>query len=92
MRKVRPTANEDQWFLPHFPGIRDDKDTTKVRIVFDAAAKHDGKSLNDAVLPGPKLQRELVDVLYRFRQAPVALSGDISQMCLEVGLRELALS
>ena len=88
VRKVRPTANEDQWFLPHFPVIRDDKDTTKVRIVFDAAAKHDEKSLNDAVLPGPKLQRELVDVLYRFRQAPVALSGDISQMFLQVGLRE----
>ena len=60
-------------------------DSTKVRIVFDAAAKHDGKSLNDAVLPGPKL-RELVDVLYRFRQAQVALSGDISQMFLQVSL------
>ena len=44
--------------------------------------------MNDAVLPGPKLQRELVDVLYRFRRAPVALSGDISQMFLQVGLRE----
>ncbi len=88
MRKVPLTGEEDQWFLPHFPVIGNDKATTKVRIVFDAAAKHDGKSLNDAVLPGPKLQRELVDVLCRFRRAPVALSADISRMFLQVGLRQ----
>ena len=88
MRKVPCTKEGEQWFLPHFPVIRNDKATTKVRIVFDAAAKHDGKCLNDAVLPGPKLQRELVDVLCRFRCAPVALSADISQMFLQVGLRQ----
>ena len=88
VRKVPLTAEDDQWFLPHFPVIRNDKATTKVRIVFNAAAKHDGKSLNHAVLPGPKLQRELVDVLCRFRRAPVALSADISQMFLQVGLRQ----
>jgi glycerol-3-phosphate cytidylyltransferase-like family protein len=87
VKKVPRTAEEDQWYLPHFPVIRNDKTTSKVRIVFDAAAKHDGKCLNDAVLPGPKLQRELVDVLCRFRRAPVALSADISQMFLQVGLR-----
>ena len=83
VQKVPLTAEEDQ----KFPVIRNDKATAKVRIVFDAAAKHDGKSLNDAVLPGPKLQRELVDVLCRFRRAPVALSADISEMFLQVGLR-----
>ena len=87
MKKVPHTAEEDQWYLPHFPVIRNDKTTSKVRIVFDAAAKQDGKCLNDAVLPGPKLQRELVNVLCRFRSAPVALSADISQMFLQVGLR-----
>ena len=88
VRKVPCTKEGEQWFLPHFPVIRNDKATTKVRIVFDAAAKHDGKCLNDAVLPGPKLQRELVDVLCRFRCAPVALSADISQMFLQVGLQQ----
>ena len=55
---------------------------TKIRIVFDAVAKH------DAVRPRPKLQKELTDVLTRFRRAPVALSGDISEMFLQVGLQE----
>ena len=38
-----------QWYLPHFPVLRPEKDTTKVRIVFDASAKHNGISLNDMI-------------------------------------------
>ena len=79
---------EKQWFLPHFPVVKEDRVTTKVRVVFDAAAKHDGKSLNDAIWPGPKLQRDLIDVLKRFRRAPVALSADISEMFLQVELQD----
>ena len=41
--------------------------TTKVRVVFDASAKYDGISLNDAIHSGPKLHRELFDVLLHFR-------------------------
>ena len=78
IRQVPQSEVEKQWFLPHFPVVKEDRVTTKVRMVFDAAAKHDGKSLNDAIWPGPKLQRDLVDVLTRFHRAPVALSADIS--------------
>ena len=63
---------EPQFFLPHFPVIRQDKTTTKVRPVMDAAAKcgYKGaaKSLNDALLEGPKLINNLVGVLLRFRK------------------------
>ena len=41
--------------------------------MFDGAARYDGKSLNDVIQPGPKLQQDLVDVLLRFRRYPVAL-------------------
>ena len=44
------------WYLPHFPVVRMDKTTTKVRIVFDCAAKCNGISLNDMIYAGPKLQ------------------------------------
>ena len=67
--------------------MRHHKATTKVRIVFDAAAKHDEKSLNDAIFSGPKFQRELTDVLTRFCRGPVALSSDISEMFLQVSMR-----
>jgi len=88
VKKVDKTDDSDQWFLPHFAVVKEDRETTKIRIVFDAAAKDEGKCLNDAILPGPKLQQELTNVLLRFRRAPVALSGDISEMFLQVGLSE----
>ena len=88
IRQVPKSEVVEQWFLPHFPVIKEDRVTTKVRVVFDAASKHDGKSLNDTIWPGPKLQRELVDVLTRFRRAPVALSADISEMFLQVELQD----
>ena len=88
IRQVPKSEVEEQWFLPHFPVIKEDRVTTKVRVVFDAAVKHDGKSLNDTIWPGPKLQRELVDVLTRFRRAPVALTADISEMFLQVELQD----
>ncbi len=88
IREVPKSEARELWLLPHFPVFRPDKETTKVRTVFDAAMKHEGKSLNSAIRPGPKLQREIVDILIRFRKAPVALTADISEMFLQVGLRE----
>ena len=42
-------GSNDCWQLPHFPVVRPDKSTINVRIVFDGAARYDGKSLNDAI-------------------------------------------
>lgn len=53
VQKVPKSQAEDQWFLPHFPVIREDRITTKVHIVFDVSVKHDGKSLNSAIGLGP---------------------------------------
>ena len=90
VEKVSDNCGEipGQWFLPHFPVIKPDKDTTKVRIVFDASAKNEGVSLNDAIYQGPKLQRDLFDVLLRFRKYPVAVVCDIAEMYLQIGLKK----
>ena len=77
---------ESKWYLPHFPVIRLDKETTKTRIVFDASAKYEGVSLNDVIHQGPKLQRDLFDVLLRFRRFPVALVCDIAEMYPRIGI------
>ena len=84
IRKVSPDEKQPsrKWFLPHFAIVKPQKATTKVRIVFDGSAKCDGVSLNDAIHQGPKLQRELFDVLLRFRRSPVAIACDISEMYL----------
>ena len=81
-------GGDDQWFLPHFAIVRDDKATTKVRVVFDAAAKYNGTSINECMYAGPALQNDLVKVLLRFCREQVALTADITEMLLQVVLAE----
>ena len=76
-----------EWFLPHFPVVRPEKATTKVRIVFDGSAQQNGKSLNSESLPGPKLQSDIVDILLKFRKESFALVGDVTQMYHQLILR-----
>ena len=86
VRKIQEhEKGESKWYLPHFPVIKPDKETTKTRIVFDASAKHKGISLNDVIHQGPKLQRDLFDVLLRFRRFPIAVVCDIAEMYLRIG-------
>jgi hypothetical protein len=48
------------YYLPHHPVIRKGKQTTKLRIVFDASALSPSQlSLNDVLLPGPNLNPDL---------------------------------
>lgn len=82
-----PAGNylNSKWFLPHFSVLRPDKDTTKTRIVFDTAVKFEGVALNDRIYQGPKLQRDLFNVLLRFRRYPVDLCV-IEEMYLRIGI------
>ena len=88
IRKVLPEEEKsDQvWYLPHFPILRPDKSTTKVRVVFDASAKCEEVSLDDFLLQGPQLQNDLFTVLLRFRRDPVALMCDVKEMYLQIKL------
>ena len=81
-------STSNQWLLPHFPILRPEKRTTKVRIVFDASAKCDNICLNDFILAGPKLQCDLVNVLLRFRKGKVALVCDVAEMYMQIKIAE----
>ena len=75
MRKV-PEAEKlpaKAWYLPDFPVLRPDRPTTNMRMVFNASARSDGVSLYHEIYQGPKLQKDLFNILVRFRQNPVAL-------------------
>jgi len=57
-----------KYFLPLHVVTKVENGKLKIRVVFDASARTpSGKSLNDLVLTGPKLQNDITDVLLRFR-------------------------
>ena len=71
------------WYLPYHPVLNPNK-LDKILVVFDCAAKHQGTSLNDQLLQGPDLLNNLVGVLTRFWQEPVALMADVELMFHQV--------
>ncbi|XP_037302986.1 uncharacterized protein LOC119193483, partial [Manduca sexta] len=75
------------WYLPHFAVVNALK-PDKLRVVHDAAAKTKGTTLNENLLTGPDLLQPLPAVLLRFREHPVAVTADITEMFMQVGLRE----
>ena len=70
---------EECWYLPIF-GVYHPKKPSKIRVVFDSAAKYDGVSLNDVLLSGPDYTNNLLAILLRFRKEPIAVMADIQQM------------
>ncbi|XP_036345840.1 uncharacterized protein LOC118755100, partial [Rhagoletis pomonella] len=68
-------------YLPHHPVFKNDSTTTKLRVVFDGSARSGShSSLNDALLIGPSLLREIFDILLRFRRHRYIMSGDVEKM------------
>ena len=81
--ELLPTEGKLVWYLPHHPVFHPRK-PGKVRVVFDCAAKFLGVSLNDTLLQGPDLNNNLIGVLMRLRQEPVAVVADIESMFHQV--------
>lgn len=67
------------YFIPHHC-VQD-----KFRVVFDASCPTtNGNSLNKIQIVGPKLQGDLVDVIFRFRCFRVAVGFDVVKMFRQI--------
>lgn len=78
---------EECWYLPIF-GVHHPQKPNQIRVVFDSSAQHKGVSLNGVLLTGPDMTNNLVGILIRFRQEPVAITADIEQMFYNFIVRE----
>ncbi len=65
-REIQATASSRVNYLTHHP-VRNPKKPDKVWRVYNAAAKCEGKSLNDFIYTGPNLLNPFFGVLLRFR-------------------------
>lgn len=74
-----------RYVIPHHAVWKRNGNQGKLRVVFDASARcESGQSLNDALYVGPKLQRDIVDVLLGFRLYRYAFSSDICKMYRQI--------
>ena len=82
------TCSDRIHYLPHHGVVRQDKTTSKLRIVYDASARTNGPSLNSCLYTGPSFGQSIFDILVRFRLHSVALAGDIEKAFLMVSVME----
>ena len=76
-------------YMPHHPVIREDKKTTKVRVVYDGSAKVvNSLSLNDCFQKGPNLIPKLFNILIKFRSHATTLTADTEKAFLMTGIND----
>ena len=79
-------AGEVIHYIPHQAVIREEAESTKMRIVYDCSAKQNPQapSLNDCLEVGPPLQPAIFDILLRNRLKPFCITGDIKKAFLQI--------
>lgn len=87
LEKIPETETETKQsvYLPHHAVVREDKETTRTRVVFDASCKGTNNvSLNEELLIGPQLQEDLRNLLMRWRMKKVCYVADIQKMYRQI--------
>ena len=86
--RFEPSYQVSIHYLPHHAVIHQDKQTTKVRIVYDRSARSAANSfsLNDYLMTGPNLIPKLFNILVKFRWNLIALTADIEKAVLMIGI------
>ena len=75
--------NGQVWYIPYH-GVYHPKKLDKIRVAFDCSVEFTGESLNQHLPQGPDQTNNLVGVLCRFCQEPVAVMCDIEGLFHQV--------
>ena len=71
-------------YLRHRPVVKEIRETSKVRIVFDGSSKYKGEpSINELLESGTCLLPLLYDIYLRFRLGPIVITADIKPAFLQ---------
>ena len=77
-------------YIPHQAVIREDAESTKMRIVYNCSTRQntESPSLNDCLEIGPPLQPLIFDILLRNRMNKYCILADIQKAFLQIRLDE----
>ena len=73
-------------YLPHRPVLKEERETTKVKIAFYASSTITGPSLNECLFSAPSITEPLYSILLRFRVDRIAIIADIEKVFLQIAV------
>lgn len=84
---MKPVTTSGKYIIPHHAVVKKINNKIKIRVVFDASARtSSGKSLNDLLFTGQKLQCDIMDLLIRCRLHKYMFTADIAKMYRQINL------
>ena len=89
VEKTPAKVTGKEFYMPHRAVIRENAESTKLRVVCDASARaYDGvPSLNECFCTGPPLQNGLWNIIVRNRFHPTAVAGDMRKAFLKIHVK-----
>ena len=71
-------------YIPQREEVKEEREATKLRIVYDASANQNGPSINESLHSGHSLLPKIFDILVRFRSYKHAVLSDIQSAFLNI--------
>uniref|UniRef100_A0A146L3Y2 Integrase catalytic domain-containing protein n=1 Tax=Lygus hesperus TaxID=30085 RepID=A0A146L3Y2_LYGHE len=85
---MAPATQASRFVIPHHFITKEENDTVKMRVVFDASVPVVNGSLNEHLLVGEKLQRDIKEVVMSFRKHRIVFSADVIKMFRMIEIEE----
>ena len=75
-------------YIPHREVVKEERETTKLRTVYDASARQNDPSINESLHSGASLLPKIFDILVQFRYYKCVILSGIQPAFLKIGVAE----